>query len=65
VIVVIIDGIADSNHFPFEIIGYPHFLITFPVLITSKVIDSITDAAVIGSTVICVFIFLMMLSLFF
>jgi hypothetical protein len=65
VIVVIIDAIADSHHFPFEIIGYPHFLITFPVLITSKVSGGITGAARIGSTVICVFIFLTMLSLFF
>jgi len=64
VIVVIIGGIADSHHFPFEIIGYPHFLITFPVLIT-KVSDGITGAARIGSTVICVFIFFTMLSLFF
>ena len=64
-IVVVIDGIDYSPHFPFEIIGYPHFLITFPVLITSKVIDAITDAAVVGPTVICFFIFLTILSLFF
>jgi hypothetical protein len=65
VIAVIIDGVTDSHYFPFKIIGYPHFLITSPVLFTINVIDAITDAAMIGCTVICVFIFLTMLSLFF